>query len=96
MIKCSETLLDDLADCVCRVYRKQSIDSVNKLRYDSLSQKYQGKSDQALSALDSIELSLLPPCRISLEMQAQRDNSIARPSMPRVHDDPLILVDHMN
>ena len=71
---CSETLLDDLEEFVCRMYGQPSYTSVNKLRYDSFSQKYQGTSGQVLSAFDGIDLSLLPPCRASLEMHAQRAN----------------------
>ena len=66
---CSETLLDDLEEFVCRMYGQSSYTSVNKLRYDSFSQKYQGTSGQVLNAFDGIDLSLLTPCRASLEMQ---------------------------
>ena len=40
----SATLLDDLERFVCRRYEKAKFSSVNKLRYDSFSQKYQGSS----------------------------------------------------
>ena len=49
--QCSDILLDDLEEFVCRMYGKPSYTSENKLRYDSLSQKYQGTSGQVLSAL---------------------------------------------
>ena len=71
---CSDALVDDLERFVCRMYQKPSYTSVNKLRYDSFSKSYQGKSGQVLSAFDGIDLSLLPPCRTSLEMHARRAN----------------------
>ncbi|MES9950704.1 MAG: hypothetical protein ABW118_17235 [Candidatus Thiodiazotropha sp.] len=70
----SDTLIDDLERFVCRMYGKPGYSSVNKLRYDSFSKSYQGKSGQVLSAFDGIDLSLLPPCRASLEMHVQRAN----------------------
>ena len=45
------------------MYGKQSSTTINKLRYDSFLQKYQGTPDQALGASDGIDLGLLPPCR---------------------------------
>ena len=49
---CSEAILDDLKECVCRVYRKPSYTSVNKLRYYSLIlHKYQDTQDQVPSVL---------------------------------------------
>ena len=38
------------------------------------SQKHQGTSGQVLSSFDGIDLSLLPPCRASLEMHTRRAN----------------------
>ena len=52
------------------MYGKPSYTSVNKLRYDSFSQKYQGTSGQVLSAFGGIDLSL-PPCRASLDMYSK-------------------------
>ena len=72
--QCSDTLLDDHVEFVCRMYGKPSYTSVNKLRYDSFAQKYQGTSGQVLSAFDCIDLNLLPPCRASLEMHSKRAN----------------------
>ena len=52
---------------------------VNQLRYDSLSQKYQGTSVQVLIAFNGIvsslqSFSLSPTCRVSLETHTQRAN----------------------
>ena len=49
---CFEALLDDLEECVCRVYRKPSYTSVNKLRnFYLILHKYQGTQDQVPSVL---------------------------------------------
>ena len=57
------------------MYGKQSYISVNRLiSYYFYSQKRQDTSDQVLCAFDGICHSILPPCRASLEMQAQRAN----------------------
>ena len=52
---------------------------VNQLRYDSLSQKYQGTSVHLLFAFNGIvflvvSFSLSPTCRVSLETHTQRAN----------------------
>ena len=59
---------------MCCMYGKAQYASVNKLRYAFFSQKYQGTSWHVLSAFGDIDLSLLPPCRASLEMHAHRAN----------------------
>ena len=41
------------------MYQKPSYTGVNKLRYDSFSKNYQGKSGLVLSAFDGIDLSQL-------------------------------------
>ena len=56
------------------LYSASASSSVNKLRYDSFSQKYQGTSGQVLSAFAGMDLSLLPRCRAALDMHAQRAN----------------------
>ena len=62
------------------MYGKATFIKVNQLRYDSLSQKYQGTSVQVLIALNGIVfllvklLSLSPTCRVSLETHTQRAN----------------------
>ena len=61
------------------MYGKATFIKVNQLRYDSLSQKYQGTSVQVLIALNGIvfilvKLSLSPTCRVSLETHTQRAN----------------------
>ena len=70
----SATLLDDLERFVCCMYGKVQFSSINKLRYVSFSQKYQGISGQVLSAFAGMDLSLLPRCRATLDMHAQRAN----------------------
>ena len=47
----AETLLDEYVDCM---YGKATFIKVNQLRYDSLSQKYQGTSVQVLIVLNGI------------------------------------------
>ena len=47
----AETLLDENVGCM---YGKATFIKVNQLRYDSLSQKYQGTSVQVLIALNGI------------------------------------------
>ena len=62
------------------MYGKATFIKVNQLRYDSLSQKYQGTSVQVLIALNGIVFllvklySLSPTCRVSLETHTQRAN----------------------
>ena len=62
------------------MYGKATFIKVNQLRYDSLSQKYQGTSVQVLIALNDIVFflvklnSLSPTCRVSLETHTQRGN----------------------
>ena len=73
-IKSSAKLLDDLERFVCCMYGKAQFSSVNKFRYDSFSQKYQGASGQVLSAFAGMDLSLLPRCTAALDMHAQRAN----------------------
>ena len=48
----AETLLDEKN--VCCMYRKATFIKVNQLRYDSLSQKYQGTSVHVLFAFNGI------------------------------------------
>ena len=68
----SATLLDDLERFVCCMYGKAQFSSINKLRYDSFSQKYQSTSRQVLSSFAGMVLSLLPRFRASLDVHAQR------------------------
>lgn len=70
----TEDLLSELEKYVCSMYGKPKYSDVNKLRYDLFAQKYQGKSGQLLSNYDGVDLSLLPPCRDSLEMHIKRAN----------------------
>ena len=70
----STTLLVDLERFVCCMYGKSQFSSLNKLRYDSFSQRYQGTSRQVLSSFAGIDLSLLPRFRASLDVHAQRAN----------------------
>ena len=61
------------------MYGKATFIKINQLRYDSLSQKYQGTSVQVLIALNGIvflllKLKLSPTCRVSLETLTQRAN----------------------
>ena len=61
------------------MYGKATFIKVNKLRYDSLSQKYHGTSVQVLIALNGIvflyvNFSLSPTCRVSLGTHTQRAN----------------------
>ena len=70
----SATLLDDLEKFVCCMYGKAQFSSINKLRYDSYSKKFQDTSRQVLSSFAGMELSLLPRFRASLDVHAQRAN----------------------
>ena len=70
----SATLLDDLERCICCMYGVAQFSSINKLRYDSFSQKYQGTSRQVLSSLAGMELGLLPRFKASLDVHALRAN----------------------
>ena len=61
--------------CGLRVWEATFI-KVNQLRYDFLSQKYQGTSVEVLIALNGIfflliSFSLSPTCRVSLETHTQ-------------------------
>ena len=66
----SAILIGDLKSLVCCMYEKAQYSSVNKLRYDSFSQKYQGTSRQVLIAFADMDMSL-PRCRASLDVHAQ-------------------------
>ena len=70
----SAPLLDDLGRFVCCMYGKAQFSSVNKLRYDSFSQRYQGTSRQVLSSFAGMDLSLLPRFRAALDLHVQRTN----------------------
>ena len=70
----SATLVDDLERFVGCLYGKAQISSVNKLRYDSFSQKCQSISRQVLSSFADMNLSLLPRFRASPDVHAQRAN----------------------
>lgn len=59
---------------VCHMYGKPKYTDVNSLRTDIFRQKYQPKSEEPLSSVDGIDLSLLPPCRSSLSMHVRRVN----------------------
>ena len=59
------------------MYGKATFIKVNHLRYDSISQKYQGTSVQVLIAFNGVVFLLVklsPTCRISLETHTQRAN----------------------
>ena len=61
------------------MYGNAKFIKVNQLRFDSLSQKYQGTSVQVLIAFNGIifllvKFSLSPTCRVSLETHTQRAN----------------------
>ena len=63
--------------CVCCIYEKVTYVKVNRLRYDSFTQKYQGTLGQVLIAFCGIfyslySFSLSPTCRVSLETHVQR------------------------
>ena len=70
---CSATLVNDLEKFVYCMYVKANFTSVNKLRY-MFSQNYQCTSGHVLSSFYGTDLSLLPPCRASLEMHTCRAN----------------------
>ena len=71
------TLLDDLERFACCMHEKAQFSNLIKLRYESFSQKYQGTSRQVLSAFAGMDMSLLPRCRASLDVHAQRANDQA-------------------
>ena len=76
-INVPEIMIKDLEKFVCCMYGKPNYTNVNKLRYDLFAQKYQGRSGQLLSSYDGVDLSLLPPCRGSLQMHIQGANNQA-------------------
>jgi len=63
---------------VCAMYCKANYTNVNELRYDIFKTRYQpNTSSKHLAVGDRIDLSLLPPCRSSLEMHTLRANYVA-------------------
>jgi len=60
------------------MYGKPKDSDVNKVRYDIFSSRYGAKTDSSSFAIaGGIDLSLLPPCRSSLALQAARANYVA-------------------
>ena len=63
---------------VCSMYGKPSYRDVNKLRYDLFKTRYQPKSaNKSFAFDDGLDLSLLPPCRDSLQRHILRCNYVA-------------------
>jgi len=63
---------------VCAVYGKPKYTDVNKLCYYLFRARYQPKSvSKSFAVSDGIDLSLLPPCRSSLQMHVLRTNYVA-------------------
>lgn len=68
---CSEELLEEVEEFVCAIYGKPKYKDINKLRYDCFCKKNQGHGN-ILNSYNTIDMSLLPPCRGSLEMHSRR------------------------
>lgn len=71
--ECTEELLYDIEKFVCCIYGKPKYSEVNKLRFDTFCKKNQGHGN-ILDSYNSVDMSLLPPCRASLEMHVRRVN----------------------
>ena len=70
----SDSLLLRLEAFVCHRYGKPTYTSTDKLRYDTVRQKYLLKGQSPLSSLRGRDISLLPPCRQALRMHCLRAN----------------------
>lgn len=71
----SEYMMGQLETFVCKMYGKTSTSSVNKVRYDIVRQRLSaGCRDEPLSSHKGVDLSLLPPCRSSLEKHMKQAN----------------------
>ena len=65
--ECSSQLLTEIEKFVCAVYGQPKYTDINKLRYDTFCKKNQGHVN-VLDLHNSCDMSLLPPCRDSLEV----------------------------
>ena len=62
---------------MCLMYGKPRYTSTNQLRCDTFTERYQPQSDQAAFKIgNGVDLSLLPPCRKSLELHVLRANYV--------------------
>lgn len=86
-----DTLLIDLEEFVCCLYSNKDYTNINKLRFDLFSHKYSPTTASKLPNNQGVDLSLLPPCKTSLENHIRRVNyqcyiwnhaHVAHPSTP--------------
>ena len=70
---CSSELQDDIEALVCGLYGKPQYKDINKLRYDMFAKRFQVRG-QVLSSYSGVDMSLLPPCKSSLDMHVRRAN----------------------
>lgn len=70
---CSSELQTGIERFICAVYGKPSYTDINKLRHDTFCKKNQSHGN-ILDSYNSIDMSLLPPCRDSLQMHILRAN----------------------
>ena len=71
-----DDMFEALERFTCLVYNnttRATTGDINKLRLDKFLERYSAKND-ILSTYDGVDLSLLPPCRYSLRMHAERAN----------------------
>lgn len=70
----TDMLLTGLEEFVCCMYSNQEYTDINKLRYDLFTQKYSPTMTFAQPNTQGVDLSLLPPCKASLENHISRVN----------------------
>lgn len=73
--ECCEDMLTSLEKYVCHMYGSQRYTQVNKLRYDTFCKKNERQSSTGIiDSCGGIDMSLLPPCKASLDMHIRRVN----------------------
>ena len=65
--ECSDDLLLEVENFVCYMYGKPNYSDVNKLRFDTFCKRSEIKGN-TLNSCETIDLSLLPPCKATLNM----------------------------
>ena len=102
----SECITDsDIAELeafVCKLYGKPSYTKVDKVRYDTVRQRFKSGSSTPLTNTDGIDLSQMPPCRkvLLLQLHIQRANfqtqiwrqaSKSHPTLPKPEDNGWVI-----
>ena len=72
--ECSDQLLTEIEQFVCCMYGKPKYEDVNKLRFDTFCKKSEVKGTCTPNSYNSIDMSLLPPCKATLNMHTRRAN----------------------